>query len=187
MNSPALVLIVLGALAVVFLLAFVSAYNGLVAAKNRVKEAWAQIEVQLKRRYDLIPNLIETVKGYVKHEAGVIESIARARAGLISRDPREAAQADAQLASGLRQLFALAENYPDLKANQNFLSMQKELVATEDRIAMTRQAYNDVVLRYNDRIMMVPTNIVAGMFGFQAAEFFEVDSAEERKAVKVQF
>ncbi len=166
---------------------FAGTYNGLVGAKNRVKEAWAQIEVQLKRRYDLIPNLIECVKGYVKHEAGLLETIAKARAGLLSPNPKQAAQADSDLSGGLRQLWAVSENYPDLKANQNFMSLQEELVGTENKIAYVRQSFNEVVLRYNNNCEMFPSNVVAGMFGFKTTEFFEVDAPEERKAVKVQF
>ena len=180
-------LVIAGAIALIVLIWFVSGYNGLVAGRNKVKEAWAQIDVQLKRRYDLIPNLIETVKGYVKHEASLLETIAKARAGLLSANPHEAARADSQLNAGLRQLWAVSENYPELKANQNFMALHDQLVETENKIAYVRQGYNEAVLRYNDRAQMVPTNIIAGLFGFKNAEFFEVDTAEERKAVKVQF
>jgi LemA protein len=184
------VLIVLGVLVFIALVAvlwFVAAYNGLVGARNKVKEMWAQIDVQLKRRYDLIPNLLETVKGYMKHEAGLLETIAKARSGLLSASPAAAATADAQLSTGLRQLWAVSENYPDLKANENFNKLHDELVKTEDKISYARQGYNEAVLRYNDKTMMIPTNVVAGMFNFKPEQFFEVESAEERKAVKVQF
>lgn len=187
MGGALVVLAVLGGIALIFGLWFMSSYNGLVRTRNKVKESWAQIDVQLKRRYDLIPNLIETVKGYMKHEAGLLETIAKARAGLLSPNPAEAAASDAQVSGGLRQLWAVSENYPDLKANTNFLKLQDELVSTENAIAFSRQGYNDSVLRYNDMTMMVPSNIIAGMFNFKPAEFFEVESAEERKAVKVQF
>jgi LemA protein len=187
MSGAVVVLLVFGGVAIVGVLWFVGTYNGLVQAKNKVLEAWAQIDKELKRRYDLIPNLIETVKGYMKHEASLLEGIARARAGLVSTDRAQVAAADAQVSAGLRQLWAVAENYPDLKANQNFLKLQDELVRTENQIAMMRQGYNETVRRYNDRTMMIPSNIVAGMFNFRQAEFFTVDSPEERKAVKVQF
>ncbi len=183
-------LVVLGVLvflALAFGLWFMGAYNGLVGARNKVKEAWAQIDVQLKRRYDLIPNLLETVKGYVKHEKDLLETIAKARSGLLSASPSQAAAADASLTTGLRQLWAVSENYPDLKANENFNRLHDELVQTENKIAFARQGYNEAVLRYNDRTMMIPSNIVAGMFNFKPEQFFEVESAEERKAVKVQF
>ena len=174
-------------LGIIFVLYFISAYNGLVGGRNKVKESWAQIDVQLKRRYDLIPNLIETVKGYVKHEGGLLETIAKARSGLLGGSPAQSASADAALTGGLRQLWAVSENYPDLKANENFNKLHDELVQTENKIAFARQLYNESALRYNDKTMMIPTNIVAGMFNFKPEQFFEVESAEERKAVKVQF
>jgi len=187
MERGMIAFIVLAALAAIVLLWLISAYNGLVRLKNRVKEAWAQIEVRLKRRFDLIPNLVETVKAYAKHESQLLEAIAKARAGLVSKNPHEAAQADTALESSLCRLWAVVESYPELKANQSFTSLQAELAQTENKIALSRQGYNDAVLRYNDATMMIPTNVVAGMFDFRPAEFFEVDSAEERKAVKVQF
>ena len=185
-----IVLVILGIMVFFFIVCalwFMSAYNSLVQGRNKVKESWAQIDVQLKRRYDLIPNLIETVKGYVKHEGGLLETIAKARSGLLNAAPAAAAAADAQLSTGLRQLWAVSENYPDLKANENFNKLHDELIKTEDKIAYSRQGYNEAVLRYNDKTMMIPTNIVAGMFNFKPEQFFEVESAEERKAVKVQF
>ena len=166
----AALLIILGLLvfmALVFGLWFIGAYNGLVGGRNKVKEAWAQIDVQLKRRYDLIPNLLETVKGYVKHEKELLETIAKARSGLVGGSPAQAATADAQVTTGLRQLWAVSENYPELKANENFNKMHDELVQTENKIAFARQGYNEATLRYNDRTMMIPTNIVAGMFNFK--------------------
>ena len=181
---------VLGGLVVVAIIAalwFMGGYNSLVGGRNGVKEAWAQIDVQLKRRYDLIPNLVETVKGYVKHEKDLLETIAKARSGLLNASPQQAAMADAQLTTGLRQLWAVAENYPDLKANESFGKMHDELVQTENKIAFARQHYNESVLRYNDRTMMIPTNIIAGMFNFKPEQFFEVESAEERKNVQVKF
>ncbi len=178
---------VLGALGIIFFLVFMGMYNGLVRTRNKVKEAWAQIDVQLKRRYDLIPNLVETVKGYMKHEKEVLENIARARAGLISGNPREAAAADAQLSAGLRGLFAVAENYPELKANTNFNKLHDELTETENAISYARQGYNAAVLQYNNKTEMVPTNIIAAMFNFKPAEFFEVEDESVREAVKVRF
>jgi LemA protein len=173
--------------ALIFGLWFMGAYNSLVGSKNKVKESWAQIDVQLKRRYDLIPNLLETVKGYVKHEKDLLETIAKARSGLISGNPSTAAAADAQLTGGLRQLWAVSENYPELKANDSFNRLHDQLVETENKIAYTRQAYNSSVLNYNDKTQMIPTNIVAGMFNFKPEPFFEVENAEERKAVQVKF
>lgn len=173
--------------AIVLALWFMGAYNGLVGGRNQVKEGWAQIDVQLKRRYDLIPNLMETVKGYVKHEKELLESIAKARSGLMGGSPAQSATADAALSTGLRQLWAVSENYPELKANESFGKMHEELVQTENKIAFARQHYNEVVLRYNDRTMMIPGNMVAGMFNFKPEQFFEVESAEERKNVQVKF
>jgi LemA protein len=180
-------LLVLGVIGVIFFLVFMGMYNGLVRARNKVKESWAQIDVQLKRRYDLIPNLVETCKGYMKHEQQVLENIAKARAGLISGNPREAAAADAQVSMGLRGLFAVAENYPDLKANTNFNKLHDELTETENAVSYSRQGYNASVLQYNNKTEMIPTNIIAAMFNFKPAEFFEVEDEAERKAVKVQF
>ena len=185
-----IVLIILGIMVFFFIVCalwFMGAYNSLVQGRNKVKESWAQIDVQLKRRYDLIPNLIETVKGYVKHEKELLETIAKARSGLLGGSPAQAAASDAALTGGLRQLWAVSENYPELKANQNFNALHDQLTETENKIAYSRQDYNSSVLRYNDRTMMIPTNVVAGMFNFKPEQFFEVESAEERKAVKVQF
>jgi LemA protein len=183
----AIVLAILVGFALIFGLWFMAAYNGLVGGRNKVKESWAQIDVQLKRRYDLIPNLLETVKGYVKHEKDLLETIAKARSGLIGGSPAQSAAADATLSGGLRQLWAVSENYPELKANENFNKLHDELVSTENKIAFSRQGYNEMVLRYNDKTMMIPSNIVAGMFNFKPEQFFEVEAPEERKAVKVQF
>lgn len=166
---------------------FFSMYNALVKGRNGAKASWAQIDVQLKRRFDLIPNLVETVKGYVKHEKELLESITRARAGLTSSDPSEAAAADAQVSNGLRQLWAVSENYPDLKANENFNKLHDQLAETEDGIAYARQGYNEAVRRFNDRTQMAPSNIVAGIFKFTPEAFFKVSSEEEREAVKVKF
>ncbi len=188
MPGALIALLVIGGLALIVVFWFVGTYNSLIGLRNRVKEAWAQIDVQLKRRYDLIPNLLNTVKGYMKHEQQILENIAKARSMAIgARSIGETAQAEGLLTAGLRQLFAVAEAYPDLKANQNFMALHEELVATENKISFSRQHYNESVLRYNDKIQMMPSNIVAGMFNFKAEEFFEVETPEERKVVKVEF
>ena len=165
----------------------VTAYNGLVGLRNRVDNAWAQVEVQLKRRYDLIPNLVETVKGYAAHEQQTFERVIAARnAAQAAQGPAEQAQAENLLTGALRQLFALAEAYPELRASENFASLQAELAETENKIAVSRQIYNDTVLSFNNKVQQVPTNFVASMFGFSAREFFEAgDEAEE--APKVDF
>lgn len=162
-------------------------YNGLVKARNQVRNAWAQIDVQLKRRTDLIPNLIETVKGYASHEKNVLENVTKARSALMSAsNPKEAADADNMLTGALKSLFAVSENYPDLKASQNFLQMQEELVGTENKVAATRQFYNDLVMTYNTKIESIPTNIIAKLFNFNEEELFEI-SPEEREVPKVSF
>ncbi len=173
----------------VLIVAFVTIYNSLVRLRQRVKNAWSQIDVQLKRRYDLIPNLVETCKGYMKHERELLESVTRARAEAIAAKGGAAEQAKAEnaLSSTLRSLFAVVENYPDLKANQNLLALQEELTSTENRIAFARQHYNDQVMKLNTKTEVFPSNIIAGVFNFTREEFFEVDSPEERKAVKVSF
>jgi len=180
--------LVIGIVVVVLALIVVSMYNRLVQTRNRVDNAWAQIDVQLKRRYDLIPNLVETVKGYASHEREVFEHVAEARsAGVAARGPQQQAQAENMLTSALRQLFAVAEAYPDLKANQNFQQLQSELEDTEGKIASARQIYNDTVLMYNNAIQVFPAVIFAGMFGFQKREFFQVDEAASREAPRVSF
>ena len=175
---------------VVLLVPFIATYNGLVRRRNQVKNAWAQIDVQLKRRYDLIPNLMETVKGYMKHERETLEAVTNARnlaQQLTSAGAGERAKAEGELSSALGRLLAVVENYPDLKANQNFLALQEELTSTENNISFSRQYYNDSVLRYNNQTQMFPSNIVASMTGFKASEFFEVTLAAEREAPKVSF
>ena len=175
---------------VVLILFYVLTYNGLIRLRNQVKNAWAQIDVQLKRRYDLIPNLMETVKGYMKHERETLEAVTNARnlaqkisdSGVAARS-----KAEAELGTALGRLLAVAESYPDLKANQNFLSLQEELASTENKISFSRQYYNDSVLNYNNKIQMFPSNIVAGIGGFKIGEFFEVTAANEREAPKVSF
>ena len=181
-------LAIAGAVIVVSLLWFVGAYNGLVAGRNRVRDAWADIDVALKRRYDLIPNLVETVKGYAKHEKEVLEKVTQARAACLSASgPAQSAGAENFLAGALKSLFAVAENYPDLKANGNFVSLQGELAGTENKVAGARSGYNNEVRRYNTARESIPTNIVAGMCSFKAEEFFEAGGPEEREPVKVEF
>ena len=178
---------VIGIVVVVLILVIISTYNSLVSLRNRVRDQWAQIDVQLKRRFDLIPNLIETVKGYTKHDSETLENIVKVRNTYASANtPQEAMEADGELNKAVSRLFALAESYPDLKANTNFLQMQDELKETENKIASARQFYNDVVLRYNNKIQMFPSNIVAGLFGFKTEAFFEANK-EEKENVKVKF
>ena len=162
----------------VLLLYGIVAFNRLVRHRNRVDSSWAGIDVQLRRRYDLIPNLVETVKGYARHEQAIFERVADARAGAIAaKDVGQQAQAENMLTGALRQLFAVAEAYPDLRANQNFLALQEELTATEGRIAFARQFFNDAVLTYNNTVQQFPSVLVASMFGFKTREFFEIDQA----------
>ena len=180
-------LVVIAVVALVLILWVVGIYNGLARARIRVKEAWSGIDVQLKRRSSLIPNLVETVKGYAAHEKEVLENVTRARAMLDrAATPGQAAQADNMLTGALRSLFAVAEAYPDLKANQNFLELQRELTDTEDKIAYARQFYNSTVRDYNERTATVPSSIIAGMFNFEPAEFYEAEEAA-REDVKVSF
>lgn len=168
-------------------LLFVIIYNSLIKQRNRVENAWAQIEVQLKRRHDLIPNLLETVKGYAKHEKNLFENIAKARTAVMSaNNVKETAEASNYLSSTLKSLFAVAENYPDLKANQNFLQLQKDLLEAENKIAYARQFYNDTVMKYNISIQTIPTNIIASLTGFQKKELFETTQTE-REVPKVEF
>ncbi len=164
-------------------------YNRLVMLRLRAKEALSDIDVQSRRRYDLIPNLVETVKGYMKHERGVLENVTKARAAVAgaSGTPLEKAGAENALSNTLKTLFAVAENYPDLKANANFLDLQRELADTENKMMAARRFYNSTVKDLNTAIQTFPTNLLAGTFGFQEEKFFEVDSAEEREVVKVKF
>lgn len=175
-------LVVLGLL----VLLFVAIYNSLVRDRNRVDNAWGQMEVQLKRRYDLIPNLVETVKGYAGHERETFEQVTLARQGAqAAQTPGEQAQAENFLTQALRQLFAVAEAYPELRASQNFQSLQDDLEETENKIAVSRQIYNDTVLTYNNRVQQIPTNIVASLTGFETREFFEAgEEAQEAPAVE---
>jgi LemA protein len=180
-------LIVLGILVLLALFA-VFAYNGLIRRRNQIENAWSQIDVQLKRRLDLIPNLVETVKGYAAHERETLDAVVRARNAAIAAPdtPVAQGQADAALTGALRQLFALGEAYPDLKANQNFLALQEELTATEGRVAYARQFYNDSVLDYNNKLQQFPTNLFANMLKFERREYFEADEAA-RTAPTVEF
>jgi len=164
----------------------IAIYNSLVRDRNRVDNAWGQVDVQLKRRYDLIPNVVETVKGYASHERQTFERVTQARsAAQAAEGPAEQAQAENFLTSALRQLFAVAEDYPELRASENFTGLQAELSETENRIAVSRQIYNDTVLTYNNKVQQVPTNVVASMFGFAEREFFDAgDQAEEAPAVE---
>lgn len=178
--------IILGIVVLVGLYAIVQ-YNGLVRLRNRIESAWSQIDVQLQRRYDLIPNLVETVKGYATHEKGVLESVTQARANALNaQGPAAQAQAENAITGALKSLFAVAEAYPDLKANQNFLALQEELSGTEGKIAYARQFYNDTVQSYNTKIQTFPSNLIAGPFGFKEREYFEADDTS-RGPVQVQF
>ena len=179
--------IVILAIVVLIILYVVVAYNGLVRLRNRVENAWAQIDVQLKRRLDLVPNLVETVKGYASHERQTLDAVIQARnAGVAAQGPQQEAQASNMLTGALRQLFALSEAYPDLKANQNFLSLQEELTATEGRVAYARQFYNDSVLGYNTKIQSFPAVVLAGALKFTEREYFEAEEGA-REAPRVQF
>lgn len=183
-----LLIVLLGLLAVVAIW-LVGIFNGLVRLRNAVKNAWSQIDVQLKRRHDLIPNLVETVKGYAKHERGTLEAVIQARQQAIhvTDSVLDKAKAENLLSQTLRSLFAVAENYPDLKANQNFLALQEELTSTENKISFARQFYNDSAMSYNNKTEMFPSNIIAGMFNFKRADFFEVEEAAQREAPQVSF
>ena len=180
-------IIVIGVIALVVII-LIGMYNSLVRLRNQVKNAWSQIDVQLKRRHDLIPNLVETAKGYMKHERETLEGITNARSRAMSAGSvGDKAKAEGELNGAMSKFFLVVENYPDLKANQNFLALQEELTSTENKIAFSRQAYNDQVLFYNNKIQMFPSNMVAGMFSFKQSEFFEIEDKDERKAPKVDF
>jgi len=189
MGAVGIVLIVILVLLVIVGLWAMGEYNGLVRLRNLVQESWRQIDVELKRRHDLIPNLVETVKGYAAHEKGVFEEVARARSAAITpgSGPAEQAQQENVLTQALGKLFAVAEAYPDLKASQNFMALQVELTNTEDRIAAGRRFYNANVRQLNTKIETVPTNIIAGMFHFVRAEYFEAEEPEVREAPTVSF
>jgi LemA protein len=199
MDTSTIVLIVIAVLVVLLVLAVIGIYNKLVALRNRYRNAFAQIDVQLKRRYDLIPNLVETAKGYIKHERETLEAVTKARNLAVTAGQQAAANpgdpgamkslggAEGQLTAALGRLFAVMEAYPDLKANQNMLALQEELSSTENKIAFARQAYNDSVMTYNTSRETFPSVMFAGMFGFQPADLFEIEQAGEREAPKVSF
>jgi LemA protein len=184
MGALVVFLIIIGGLVLIA----VGMYNGLVVLRNRCANAWAQVDVQLKRRYDLIPNLIETVKGYAKHEREVFQNVTDARANAINASTvKDQGVAENQLSGALKTLFAVAENYPELKANQNFMMLQEELSGTESKIAYARQFYNDQVMLFNQRQQVFPSNLIANMFGFKEREYFELETPAAKEPVKVQF
>jgi len=174
---------------IVLAIYLIALYNGLIRARNAVKNAWSQIDVQLKRRHDLIPNLVETVKGYAAHERGTLDAVVKARQQAISATGgvEERAKAENALTQTLRSLLALAEAYPDLKASQNFLALQEELASTENKIGFSRQFYNDNAMQYKNRIEVFPSNIFANIFGFQPEPFFQLEAPKEREAPQVKF
>ncbi len=180
-------LVVLAAIALVAF-AVIGIYNSLVTLKNKVDEGWADIDTQLKRRYDLIPNMVETVKGYAKHEKGTFEAVTKARSmAMNAATPEQKAQAENMLSDTLKSLFALAENYPELKADQNFLNLQNTLKEIEEHIQLSRRYYNATVRDFNTKIEIFPNNVIAPMFGFSKREYFEIEREEERENVKVSF
>jgi LemA protein len=188
MSGAVIALIVVGGVLLLILLWGVGIYNGLVRLRNEVKNAWAQIDVQLKRRHDLIPNLVETVKGYAAHEKGTLDAVISARAkALGAQSINDKVKAEGELSGVLSRLLMLQEAYPQLKANENFLALQEELSSTENKIGFSRQYYNDAVMRYNNQIQSFPPNIVAGMFAFTESVFFEVQDAAQREAPQVKF
>ena len=199
LSTVATVLIGLGAVAALLILFGIGTFNSLVALRNRYKNAFSQIDVQLKRRYDLIPNLVEVVKGYMAHERGTLEAVINARNQAVTAQQKAAANpgdpsamsslgaAEAQVSGTLGRLFALAESYPDLKANQNMLALQEELTSTENKVAFARQAFNDSVMSYNTQREQFPASLIAGLCGFGPAQLFEVESPKEREAPRVSF
>jgi len=179
--------IILGVV-VIIAIYFIGVYNNLVAIKNRAESGWAGIDTQLQRRFDLIPNLVETVKGYAAHEKDVFENVSKARAGMMSAQTvGEKAEADNALTGTLKTLFAVAEAYPELKANENFLQLQVDLKGTEDKIAFSRQFYNDTVQRFNTEVQKFPQNVIAGMFGFKEKQYFEILNEQAKQSVQVKF
>ena len=186
-GAISLIFFIIIAAVVLAVVAVILIYNRLVVQRNRVDNGWAQIDVQLKKRYDLIPNLVETVKGYAKHEKEVFENVTKARTSAIqATGVGQQSQAENMITGALKSLFAVAENYPDLKANQNFLMLQEELSGVENKIAFARQFYNDTVMKYSTMIQTFPTNLLAGMLGFPQREYFEIEEVS-REPVKVQF
>jgi len=182
------ILIIVAAVLVLLIILVIGIYNALIRLRNQVDNAWSQIDVQLKRRHDLIPNLVETAKGYMQHERGTFEAITEARSKAMgARTVTEAAKTEGALGEALSKFMLVVENYPDLKANQNFLAVQEELTSTENKISFARQNYNDQVLFFNNKIQMFPSNIVAGTFNFGKRDFFELEAAAEREVPKVNF
>jgi LemA protein len=183
-----LILIIVAVVLVVLISFIVGIYNALIRLRNQVKNAWSQIDVQLKRRHDLIPNLVETAKGYMRHERETFEAVTKARSQAMgAKTVPEASKAEGVLGDALSKFMLIVENYPDLKANQNFLLLQEELTSTENKISFARQSYNDQVLFFNNKIQMFPSNIVANMFNFAKRDFFEIEAPAEREAPKVSF
>jgi LemA protein len=184
MGALVILLIIIVAAAVIL----VGMYNSLITLRNRCDNAWSQVDVQLRRRYDLIPNLVETVKGYAKHEREVFENVTQARAAAVNAQTvKDQGQAENVLSGALKSLFAVAENYPDLKANQNFLMLQEELAGTEGKVAYARQFYNDTVMKFNMRQQVFPSSIIANMFGFKPRDYFQIEEEVARGPVKVSF
>jgi LemA protein len=184
MGAFVVLLVIIGAVIV----AAIGIYNALIVLRNRCENAWSQVDVQLRRRYDLIPNLVETVKGYAKHEREVFEKVTQARTSAINAGSvKDQAQAENMLSGALKTLFAVAENYPELKANQNFLMLQEELAGTESKIAYARQFYNDTVMKFNAKQQVFPSNIIANMFSFKERDYFEIEEPAAKEPVKVSF
>ncbi len=184
MGALLIFILIIGALLIIA----IGMYNSLISLRNRCDNSWAQVDVQLKRRYDLIPNLVETVKGYAKHEREVFQNVTEARAKAINANTvKDQGQAENQLSGALKTLFAVAENYPELKANQNFLMLQEELAGTEGKIAYARQFYNDTVMKFNMKQQVFPSNIIAKMFNFKEKEYFELEEPAAKEPVKVSF
>ncbi len=184
MGAFVVLLVIIGAVAVMA----IGMYNSLITLRNRCDNGWSQIDVQLRRRYDLIPNLVETVKGYAKHEREVFEKVTQARAAAVNAQTvKDQGQAENVLTGALKSLFAVAENYPELKANQNFLMLQEELAGTEGKVAYARQFYNDTVMKFNMRQQVFPSNIIANMFGFKPRDYFQIEEEVAKGPVKVQF
>ena len=183
-----MVFIIIGIIVLLLVAFVISVYNGLIKGKQKVKNAWSQIDVQLQRRFDLIPNLVESVKGYMEHESSVLEKVTSLRSSWANASTvAEKADLSNQLSGALKTIMAVSENYPDLKANQNFSELQEELRNTENKISFSRQFYNDSVTMYNTKLELFPSNIVASMFGFKAETLFEAENDEARKNVKVDF
>ena len=181
-------LIVVVVVLVMLILFVIGIYNALIRLRNQVDNAWSQIDVQLKRRHDLIPNLVETAKGYMKHERGTFEAITKARSQAMgAKSVSESGKAEGALGEALSKFMLIVENYPDLKANQNFLAVQEELTSTENKISFSRQSYNDQVLFFNNKIQMFPSNIIANTFNFGKRDFFELETPAEREVPKVSF